>query len=675
MDPNTGDTMGFGLAIYGKGGIGKSTVAANLSYSLAEKGLKVVQIGCDPKHDSTRLLTHGRQIHTVMEIVEDTLPKDRRLEDISCTGSNGVVCIEAGGPSAGTGCAGKGILTAFNMLDSLGLDRIQPDITVYDVLGDVVCGGFSVPMRPEHSDAVLIVTSGEFLSLYAANNILKGVARHSNGEPRRCGLIVNSRGSPRESEMVEAFSRAVGVPAVGWLRRSELFAASESAGVTVCESFPDSDEAEEFRWLASRVIAMTEGKGALCIPHPLDDRQLEQLSSEGLVDGVGSFSCGLPSPACSAKTPRRPRRIGMGPMGAVLTAGRLTDTPVVIHGSGHCGYNMLGEARKIRKDEVGNIFCTGIGAREAVFGGEGRLESLLESLAAANSFIIVIVTCMTSMMGDDASAVADRVMGRHPGTRISVIDANRIQEGIDAHIEVLRAVLDQVDMDTESDGRTVRLLDDGALTRDCRSLEAYVGRMLSPFGLTIRPSFLSDCTLDDVIGLRSTAMFIMAEQSKESLKLKEMLESKGMTVAKNPLPKGFREGISWIRHMGSMLSSPEAASTTAKAMESEYRSALASAGMLRGKRIGVAASPFEPCDWIAETLEDAGAVPVRLDGCSPEGLDAVIGDCHQMDRSMRRISYPLISFAHYGPMLLLKALCNLFRSGSGKGWRSWGECR
>lgn len=669
--------MGFGLAIYGKGGIGKSTISANLSYSLASEGLKVVQVGCDPKHDSTRLLTCGKPVRTVMDSIERIPSKDRRLEDISCTGSNGVLCIEAGGPSAGTGCAGKGILTMFNMLGSLGLDDLHPDVTVYDVLGDVVCGGFSVPMRPEYTEAVFIVTSGEFLSLYAANNILKGVSRHSGGEPRFGGIIFNSRGSEWETGMAEAFSEAAGVPIVARFGRSERFGSSESAGRTLCESFPDSEEAEEFRRLAGHVVSLMKREKPLWTPHPLDDSQLEQLLSEGRVDGKGSFTdCFLESvaqPSRHAMPARRPRRIGMGPMGAALTAGRLTDVPVVIHGSGHCGYNMLGEVRKIRQDEVGNIFCTGIGASGTVFGGESQLESLLDPLAAANPFIIVILTCMTSMMGDGSSAVAERVMRRHPGTRIAVIDANRIQEGVDAHIEVLRAVLDQVDMETESDGRTVRLLDDGPLTRSSGSLETYVHRMLSPFGLEVRPAFLSDCSLADVVGLRSTAMFIMTEQSKENLELGRMLESKGMRVAMRPLPKGFREGISWLLHMGEMFSSPDVASGLADAMESEYRSALNSAGILRDERIGVVGSPFEACDWIVETLEDAGAVPVRLGNGTVDELDAVIGDDSLVSPNIPRIGYPRISFAHFGPMLLLRELGSIIGSKRRTGWRSWGD--
>ncbi len=676
--------MGFGLAIYGKGGIGKSTISANLSYSLASKGLKVAQVGCDPKHDSTRLLTCGKPIRTVMDVVEDVPSKDRHLEDIACPGSNGVICIEAGGPSAGIGCAGKGILTMFNMFESLGLNDLHPDITVFDVLGDVVCGGFSVPMRPKYTDAVFIVTSGEFLSLYAANNILKGVSRHSGGEPRLGGIIFNSRGSKRERSMVEAFSDATGVPIVARFERSERFASAESAGKTLCESFPHSNEAEEFHRLADHIVSLINGKDPLWIPHPLEDRQLEQLSSEGRVDDTDPSSKDITVPISSssghAMVARRPRRIGMGPMGATLTAGRLTDVPVVIHGSGHCGYNMLGEVRKVRQDEVGNIFCTCIGARGAVFGGEQRLESLLDSLADANPFIIVILTCMTSMMGDDSSAVAEKVMRRHPGTRIPVIDANRIQEGVDAHIEVLRAILDQVDMGVESDGRTVRLLDDGALMRGNGSLETYVGRMLSPFGLTVRPAFLSDCSLNDVVGLRSTAMFIMTEQSNENLKLRKMLESKGMRVAMRPLPKGFREGISWISHMGEMFSSPDAASELAETVESEYRSALRSADVLHGMRIGVVKSGFEPCDWIIETLEDAGAVPVMLENDldqyqreAMENMDAVIGGGADGSPDMHRIGYPSISFAHFGPMLLLRALCNALGSGPKAGWRSWGD--
>ncbi|MCL2334376.1 MAG: AAA family ATPase, partial [Candidatus Methanoplasma sp.] len=171
------------IAIYGKGGIGKSTSSANISFSLADMGKKVIQIGCDPKHDSTRALIQGREQTTVLDYIRKTPPFDRKLNDIVLEGVKGIKCVEAGGPEPGIGCAGRGILSTFDTLKKLGLNDVDFDVKMYDVLGDVVCGGFAVPLRNEYADGVYLVTSGEFMSIYAANNILKGIKNFDKGVP------------------------------------------------------------------------------------------------------------------------------------------------------------------------------------------------------------------------------------------------------------------------------------------------------------------------------------------------------------------------------------------------------------------------------------------------------------------------------------------------------------
>ena len=163
------------IAVYGKGGIGKSTISANVSAAFAKNGHSVLQIGCDPKHDSTRLLLGGKIPVTALDYIRDILPADRNPEDIIYKGYGNVACVEAGGPKPGVGCAGRGIISTFELLEELGIKSSLFDITLYDVLGDVVCGGFSVPIRREYADAIYIVTSGEFMAIYAANNILRGI--------------------------------------------------------------------------------------------------------------------------------------------------------------------------------------------------------------------------------------------------------------------------------------------------------------------------------------------------------------------------------------------------------------------------------------------------------------------------------------------------------------------
>ena len=240
------------IAVYGKGGIGKSTVSSNLTAALSDMGVKVMQIGCDPKHDSTRALMGGREQTTVLDYLKQVSPDERSLDGIVSEGYKGCLCVEAGGPEPGIGCAGRGIITAFDLLSDLGAGAVETDLVLYDVLGDVVCGGFAVPMRNGYADTIYIVTSGEYMSIYAANNILRGT---SNYDPDRIGgLIFNSRGDPEEKERVRLFSEAVGVPIVATIERSQIFMDAEKAGATVVEAFPDSPVATTFRELAECVL-------------------------------------------------------------------------------------------------------------------------------------------------------------------------------------------------------------------------------------------------------------------------------------------------------------------------------------------------------------------------------------------------------------------------------------
>jgi len=295
------------IGIYGKGGIGKSTICANLAAACADTGAAVLQIGCDPKRDSTRLLLGGRRVATVLDYLRDTPPDLQRGEDVVHVGYAGVHCVEAGGPEPGVGCAGRGILSAFALLDRLGIDWAGYDTTLFDVLGDVVCGGFAVPLRRGFAEAVLVVTSEEFMSLYAANNILRGVCNMDQGEGRAIGMVLNRRERGGEAAIVSRFADAVGVPIVAELPRSDVFRAAEASGRTVVEAFPGSDEAAILRAL---VDAVGDGRLTTELPLPLSDEALEELLSGGPIGGLLGGPGAGPGRRPSAGPGRRP---GAGP--------------------------------------------------------------------------------------------------------------------------------------------------------------------------------------------------------------------------------------------------------------------------------------------------------------------------------------------------------------------------
>ena len=264
------------IAIYGKGGIGKSTTTQNLTAGLVEHGKKVMVVGCDPKADSTRLLLGGLAQKTVLDTIREE-GEDIELDRILKTGYGGTLCVESGGPEPGVGCAGRGIITSINMLENLGAYTDDLDYVFYDVLGDVVCGGFAMPIREGKAKEIYIVASGEMMALYAANNISKGIQRYArSGGVRLGGIICNSRNVDREHDLLRAFAKELGTKLLYFVPRNNIVQHAEIHKKTVIEYKPDSSQAQEYRNLAQAVIENTD----FVIPTPMTQERLEEILME-----------------------------------------------------------------------------------------------------------------------------------------------------------------------------------------------------------------------------------------------------------------------------------------------------------------------------------------------------------------------------------------------------------
>ena len=272
------------IAIYGKGGIGKSTTTQNLTAGLSRMGKKIMVVGCDPKADSTRLLLGGLAQKTVLDTLREEGEDEVNLDTIMKTGFGGIRCVESGGPEPGVGCAGRGIITSITMLENLGAYTEDLDYVFYDVLGDVVCGGFAMPIREGKAKEIYIVASGEMMALYAANNICKGIARYANsGGVRLGGIICNSRNVDREYDLLRAFAKELGSQLIYFVPRNNVVQHAEIHKKTVIEYAPDNDQAKEYQNLAEAV----EHNEMFVVPRPMTQEKLEEiLMTYGLIDDL-----------------------------------------------------------------------------------------------------------------------------------------------------------------------------------------------------------------------------------------------------------------------------------------------------------------------------------------------------------------------------------------------------
>ena len=613
----------FQLAVYGKGGIGKSTMSANISLMLAQRGHTVMQIGCDPKHDSTRLLLGGGSQRTVLDYVREVPEGDRRLEDVMVEGSGGVLCIESGGPEPGIGCAGRGILTAFETIGRLGADRVGADVRIYDVLGDVVCGGFAVPLREENADGVIIVTSGEFMALYAANNIMKGIRRFTPERPRLIGIVLNSRGVEGEEETVGRFAAATGTRVIATVPRDRLFASAEAAGRTVCELFPGSDAAKAVGAIVDRIEDVISGAG-MDIPSPLDDDQLSDLAAGREIRPGRRNIVDLPTcPGCARSTSRR-QKYSCASCGAVMALARLRDSAVIIHGPRSCAYLMdsayLSTVADLYTGGVyddpmpDNIYCTCMDDSAAIFGGADSLRGTMES-AYADGFreVAVVTTCVSGMIGDDCDAVARGFRSSHPDVGTTVLSTDGVINGdyLDGTDAAVSELIRSIDPSVGPVPGEVNLIGASFFDLQCSDAAAELRRMLGVFGLRVNCRLLDDTTMGSVRGFCRGTVDILLIEDRASDFEDRVVARLGRSRERVRLPTGPYEYAGWLRRMSEVTGIPcEAEEDWARSMTSRFMED--HRDVFEGRRIVLSTVIPRNMDWLVDALTDMGAVIVRF---------------------------------------------------------------
>lgn len=649
------------IAVYGKGGIGKSTISANLSAAMALAGRKVLQVGCDPKHDSTRLLLNGRRLTTVLDYLRTTSPLERRIEDVLEVGFAGVGCVEAGGPQPGVGCAGRGIISTFTMLDGFQLDE-RYDTAVYDVLGDVVCGGFAVPIRREYADVILVVTSGEFMALYAANNILRGVRNYDVEGGRLAGLVYNRRNVEGEDERVARFAEAVGLPVVAVIPRTDAFTRAEQSHMTLIELGEAPEVSAIFTRLADGLIAGQE----LYEANPLDDEVLEEVVLGTAASAVvpqphlqvgrnASNSASLMGDASGSAQPlvglSNPNRYlskdivrgeplhGCAFNGAMCAAAYLRDVVVLAHSPRSCAYltyqtiTSTGRRRLFERGALlpaaltPNVECTEMGEPEIVFGGMDRLTEKVVALKLRNpkpKAIVVVSSCPAGIIGDDIDQVREL---SEPGLPVIPLKADGnmngdyLQGAFDSYISLAREVIER-DVPLVPD--SVNIVGEKIVVTNVEDNFALIAGYLERLGISVGCRFIYNTDFDSLRNFNAAPLNLGAHGDYTTMTLQRFFRDEyGSRFLDHPLPVGIGQCEAWLRGIGDFFGRNEVAEEMIAELRVDYDAEVARLRpALAGKRLMVITYNHE-LDWILQTALDVGMEIVKvcvLDYSQDEGF-------------------------------------------------------
>ena len=628
------------IAIYGKGGIGKSTLSSIISAALSMAGKKVLQIGCDPKHDSTRLLMGGKRITTVLDYIKCVNPTGYKTEDILARGFRETGCIEAGGPTPGVGCAGRGIITAFELIDKLHIKE-QYDTIVYDVLGDVVCGGFAVPIRREYADTVFLVTSGEYMSIYAANNILRGIKNYDGQERRVAGILYNCRNVKNEDERIKAFSEAVGLPVFAKVPRNDIFALAEKKNVTVMEMTEGRNEiAEIFNDIAARILSGPQ----LYPAKPLSDEDLEEVILNGKTLPAVSKSGseirtasgeedkkdydGYQSGYLSKNVLRDEPLHGCAFNGAMNMSIHIRDAVILAHSPKSCiylsyqGVSSSGRRRLFERGVilpssiVPNMVSTEMTEDDMVFGGtEKLLDTVLKikNRRPRPKAIIVVSSCPAGIIGDDiekAKALSE------PDFPVIILKADGnltgdyLQGMLMTYTQLARQIIEPAAAVCEN---TVNVIFEKVVSKNTESNFNTMSRYLSRMGVRVNCRFLCNTDFDSLKNFCSAPLNLLAYKDYTGIILEDFFKKEyGSKFYEDSFPVGFAETESWLKGVGKFFGKEREAEEITEQNRRIYRERIGNVRKsLAGKKLMVVTYNHD-LDWILKTAMDAGMDIVKL---------------------------------------------------------------
>ena len=641
------------LAIYGKGGIGKSTIAANLSAAWANRRRKVLHIGCDPKSDSTRLLLGKRANTTVLDYLRSSAPDGRSLSDIVIKGYGGIDCVEAGGPEPGVGCAGRGILSTFTCLEDLGLDRSRYDAVVYDVLGDVVCGGFAVPLRNDVADLILIVTSGEFMSIYAANNILRGVANYDQKRARLAGLVLNCRGLKNEEESVIRFSKAVELPIIATIPRSDLFRKAEAAYQTLGQFSRSSETACLFDHLAEMLFHTQKRYRAV----PLDDHELEvrvlakkiarkPATEKKFAPPARLVEIQKPPEAGTALTTPEPSEVpekayisksllfqeplhGCAFAGALNITTQIKDAVTIVHGPTNCvhiasnaivssGLRTLRQHRiPIEEQLHPRIQLSKIDDNAVIFGaGELLEEQINRALNSSAKIVFIVGTCPSAIIGEDLDRSIHMATNGSPPKPVLPIaaDGNLAGDYMQGLINAsIQGAAELIDPEVSTRDNLVNIVAEKNIAANTEANFIIISKLLHSIGIEVNCRFVRHVSSEAIRNFKRAPLNLLASGDHFGRLLTRFLADRFHSVfAKTPFPVGRWESEQWIREIAAFFNKSESAENLILQQKLRYDHKIEPLkGQLSGKRLMVI-SYNHNIDWLLETAFDVGMEVVRV---------------------------------------------------------------